>query len=144
MAAVGAALAALALSDGSSGQALRGDGASWRPVVHRRPTDADRSAFRIGGKVGGLYPGATRQLSLDVYNPQRFAIVVTSITTSVGRPRAGCAGSNMTVAAFSGALRVPSHSSVHVSVAVTLERAAPNACQGALFPFAYSGQARRA
>jgi hypothetical protein len=138
------------------GSAIRGYGSSWQPVAgivstnhrrarHHRPHGHGKpsGAFRIGGSVGGLYPGLAARLVLTVVNPQRYAIVVKSITTGVGTPKAGCGASNLTVGAFSGRLPVSARSSAEVSVRVTLVHSAPDACQGAVFPLQYSGLARR-
>jgi hypothetical protein len=138
------------------GSVIRGYGTSWQPVAdivsgdharerhHRRHREgARKGAFRIGGSVAGLYPGLTTGLVLTVVNPQHYAIVVTSITTKVGMPKAGCDASNLTVSAFSGHLKVGARRAAQLSVPVTLIHAAPDACQGAVFPLKYSGLARR-
>jgi hypothetical protein len=128
---------------------LHGYGASWQPtaLTSRQTglaaTSASSGTFRIAGSIRGLYPGDSAPLVLTVTNPNHFAIVVTSISTTVGRPRASCVASNLTVHRFSGQLEVPASRSAKVSVPVTLSHRAPNACQGALFPLTYSGLARR-
>lgn len=145
---VGCAIA-LGLSARRAGEStLRGDGVSWRPaaVVSGQAGPAagvstTPGRFGIAGAVGGLYPGASAQLVLTVTNPLHFAIVVTSISTTVGSPSAGCVASNLTVAAFSGQLTVAAGGSAQVSVPVALSHAAPDACQAAVFPLQYSGVA---
>jgi hypothetical protein len=123
---------------------LRGTGVSWRRVAlaTRSPT-AGTSArgFTIGGDVGGLFPGDSVQLVLTVSNSFNFPIDVTSITTEIGAPNPGCVGSYLTVGAFSGHLAVPAGGSAQLSVPTTLSHAAPDACQGAVFPLTYSGLA---
>jgi hypothetical protein len=138
------------------GSVIRGYGTSWQPVSdvigadHRRSHRRHRHrpgphlAFRIGGSVGGLYPGFSTQLVLTVVNSQSYKIVVTSITTRVGAPKAGCSASNLIVGAFTGHLKVKAHKSAQLSVPVTLSHAAPDACQGVVFPLTYSGLGRRA
>jgi hypothetical protein len=99
--------------------------------------------FSITGSMTGLYPGETAPLSLTVHNSEHFAITVTSISTDVGAPGGGCAAANLTVGQFVGALPVAATGSAHVSVPITLVHAAPDACQGAVFPLTYTGQGRK-
>jgi hypothetical protein len=139
--AVGVAAVLILLTAAHSSRAtLRGSGASTAAAA----TAATPGTFRISGSVGGLYPGGSAQLVLTVANPQHFAIVVTSISTAVGSPTPGCAASFLHVAAFAGALTVGAESAAQVSVPVVLDHAAPDACQGAVFPLQYAGVAGRA
>jgi len=102
------------------------------------------SSFSISGRVSGLYPGAVLPLTLTVSNSRSFPIDVTSISAAVGAPGGGCAASNLTVTSFSGQLFVPGKGARHAVVQVTLRHAAPNHCQGAVFPLTYSGTAVKA
>lgn len=97
--------------------------------------------FTISGSVTGLFPGASMPLVLTVSNHREFAIVVTSITTSVGSPSPSCASANLSVSQFVGNLSVPAEGTSKVTVTVTLSLAAPDACQGAVFPLQYTGNA---
>lgn len=126
----------------TSAATLRGSGGSpsGREKAHHEHLDA---AFRIGGSVGGLYPGDSATLILTVTNPQHFAIVVTSISTTVGSPKPGCGAGYLTVAGFSGKLVVGARSSQQVSVQATLSHAAPDPCQGVVFPLHYDGLAKK-
>ena len=99
------------------------------------------SRFSISGNVAGLYPGASLLLVLTISNPQQFAIVVNSITTSVGSPSASCSAANLSVSSFLGSLAVPAQGTATVTVTATMPHSAPNACQGAVFPLQYSGTA---
>ena len=114
-------------------------------VVSPSPSTAVASGetgrFGISGSVTGLYPGASMPLVLTVSNHQEFAIVVDSITTSVGSPSPACASANLSVSQFTGNLAVPAEGTSNVTVTVTLSHAAPDACQGAVFPLQYSGTA---
>ena len=100
------------------------------------------AAFSIAGRVRGLYPGATRPLTLTVTNPNRFSITVTSITTAVKNASSTCLAANVKVTRFSGAAIVVARRTAHVTVHVTMAHGAGNACQGAVFPFHYRGVAR--
>ncbi len=101
---------------------------------------ADRS-FAIAGSVHGLYPGVTLALPLTVTNGKAFALTLESITTSVANPSTSCGAGNVTVTAFSGHRTIPARGHVVVDVAVSMRHAAPNACEGAIFLFTYSGRA---
>jgi hypothetical protein len=107
-------------------------------------TTAAARPFGIAGSVGGLYPGRAEPLVLKVTNPYPFAIVVTSLATTVGAAGVGCGGGYLAVPAFSGQMTVLGSGSAHVSVTVKLAHSAPNACQGRVFPLKFSGVARKA
>jgi hypothetical protein len=109
-----------------------------------RPAALHAGTFKIAGSIGGLYPGDKASLLLKVTNPQRYAIVITSISTAVSSARPGCASSNLTVAPFAGKLRVRARAAAQVAVEATMLHAAPNACQGAVFHLSYHGLGRKA
>lgn len=117
---------------------LRGVGASWR-----LSTAGASRGFGISGSAGGLYPGASRRLRLVVTNRHKFAIVVTSISTTVASHAPGCRASNLKVSKFSGRLTVRARRSASKFVRITLSRAAPDPCQGVVFRLRYSGLARK-
>lgn len=100
--------------------------------------------FRLGGSVGGLYPGRSTSLKVKVANREQFAIVVTSITTTVHDASANCPAGYLSVGGYTGRLVVPASGTAAVHVPVQLSHAAGNGCQGATFPLSYLGQARRA
>ena len=102
-----------------------------------------RGSFRIRGGVGGLYPGLSRPLSLTVTNPYTFAIVVTSITTTVIGVSAACPSSDLSVGAFAGHLAVPANGSATTAVHAGIAKSAPDACIGATFRLVYSGAGRK-
>lgn len=129
--------------DGANLVGLSGRG-SASETGHAGSSAVTSAAFTISGKVGGLYPGAVRSLKLTVTNHQSYAIVVTSLTTKVGAASTACGASNLTVASFSGRLRVPARGKASTSVHATMAHSAPNACQGAVFPLHYTGHASRA
>jgi hypothetical protein len=147
----GGVLASLALCAATVGALLgnrahaavmHGVGSSGSPVVQQEKDP--RGTFRISGSVGGLYPGNTAKLVLTVTNPEAYAIVVETISTTVSSPGAGCGASYLVVTSFSGHLSVPAHGSASVSVPVTLGHAAPDACQGLVFPLQYTGSGSKA
>ena len=152
--AVVALLTVLALGvageDGGAGSAiLAGYGSSLRSdgrVTQVEPAAGHTAtaAFSISGSMKGLFPGTSRPLVLIVSNPLKSAIDVTSIKTTVGAASNSCRASNVKVSSFAGKLLVHAGGKAKVTVHVTMARAAPNACQGKLFPFHYSGSATEA
>jgi hypothetical protein len=145
-----AALTAVVLAPGASGTTLVGHGTSEAPGA---PTPASGAAhsvqdasvvagsFSITGSVGGLFPGMKTALVLTVSNPQTVTITVTSITTTVRNASTQCKAANVKVTPFSGSLVIKPGKAGDATVHVKLAHSAPNACQGAVFPFAYSGLA---
>jgi hypothetical protein len=111
--------------------------------------------FTISGGYGGLlYPGKTGDLALRVTNPNGSPILVTSLTVTIqpGSSNANCDGPrNLTVTqsnvSATNALTVPANGSVTLpsggvsAPSVTMLNLATNqdACQGAVYSFAYSG-----
>jgi hypothetical protein len=134
----GAAAQANVLVGGGVGRVGRETGPHAGRLV---PAAAKGGSFRIAGSVGGLYPGLTKPLKLTISNPQHFAIVVTSVTVAVGDASQGCKAGNVAVTRFSGRRRVGARGSAQVTLELTLVHAAPDACQGAVFPLRYSGRA---
>jgi hypothetical protein len=134
------ALCAATLLDG------RADAAVLHGYGHSGPAEAKdpHGTFRISGSVGGLYPGDTEKLVLTVTNPEAYAIVVDNISTKVSTPAPACGSSYLAVAPFSGHLHVAAHGSATVSVPATLAHAAPNACQGEVFPLQYTSSGKKA
>jgi hypothetical protein len=113
------------------------------PMVRHEAGDRKTGAFSIAGSVRGLYPGEALPLVLTVTNPWPYAIVVTTVTTDVGGAHPGCGAANLSVEAFSGQLHVSAKGSGRTVVDARMRKAAPDACQGAVFPLSYSGSAFR-
>ena len=102
------------------------------------------SSFSIAGTVAHLFPGKKRSLVLTVTNHQKVTITVTSISTIVSNASSGCVAANVKVTSFSGHLLVAAGKTAKATVHVTMTHSAPNGCQGAHFPFHYSGLATAA
>jgi len=98
----------------------------------------------MSGSIGGLYPGLTTHLPLRVANREQFAIVVTSVVTTVQDASPACTAANLSVAPFVGTARVLVGGTAIVELTVTLRRSAPRGCEGATFPLQYQGEARKA
>jgi P pilus assembly chaperone PapD len=137
-------------ASGSAQAAIAGSGGGIGSGSDATPAEATSSApttvsngFRISGSVNGLFPGKVAPLALKVTNPQKFAIVVKSLSVSVSGASATCTAANVTVTSFSGALSVPAGGSAVATVQIALLHSAPNDCQGALFPLLYHGLATK-
>lgn len=144
LAAVAVALVSLTWASRPAGAGrivlLAGSGTAGEPGASTAGA-APGSAFTISGRVGGLYPGSVRPLVLTVTNHERFVIVVVSMKTVAGVAKAGCGAQNLSVTSFSGRLRVPAGRTAHITVKAKMAHSAPNACQRAVFPLHYTGQA---
>jgi hypothetical protein len=140
-----------AAADGAS---LVGHGTSGKPAQPLSGVD-DQSApdgvgaratssFSISGSAAGLFPGKTVALVLTVTNPFTVSITVTSITATVSNASSGCVAAKLKVTSFSGHLLIGAGKARKVTLKVSMYRSAPNACQGAEFPFQYAGLATAA
>jgi hypothetical protein len=118
-------------------------GSPAHPPSPPSPPSPSTTSFTIAGDVTGLYPGATRSLTLTVTDRRTFPILVTSITTAVGGGRPGCPAADLRVGPFTGGVSVAGEGSAQVVVTVSMLRSAPNACQGAVFPLSYHGTATK-
>ncbi len=124
-----------------------------KPTGNDKPKDnkgkgnnnGNEKDFTISGTAPDLYPGAVKQLTLTVNNPNNFAIKVTalSVTTSAAS-NAGCTTSSVTTDSFTGALIVDKNSSASTPLAIRMAESTPNACQGADFTLVYSGIGEKA
>jgi hypothetical protein len=97
--------------------------------------------FEISGEIDGLYPGAEATLTARVVNPYPFPIRVVTTRATVLDARDGCPASLLEVRDARTSAEIPAHGSGTVPLHVTLDRAAPDACQGATWPLVFSGTA---
>jgi hypothetical protein len=116
---------------------------SLRGQRHVSGLHPDGRVFSIAGSLTGLYPGGVEPLVLSVTNTHGYPIVVTALFTRVGDATPLCGPANVRVSEFNGHLRIPPMEAARATVWVTMDHSAPNACQGAVFPFAYRGIARQ-
>jgi hypothetical protein len=104
--------------------------------------------FSITGvPVTGLYPGATRPLTVKVKNIYAFPITIGTLRATVkSSNRPGCTGAaaNLQIVA-TGARTVPirAHKTKTVVLHVTMPSTVSNACQGARFSLSFSASAKR-
>ncbi len=112
------------------------------PTTAQAVQATTKKKFPIGGGVTGLYPGRVLPLVLTVTNTKHAAITVTSISTVVSGASSQCGAVNVQVTNFSGDLHVKAKGKATTTVEVSMAHSAPDACQGALFPFQYLGVAK--
>lgn len=141
----GAALVSAAVSGSDERRPLesgppqsRADGAPGRASSQRV------ARLKLSGHVDGLYPGASKRLSVEVRNSSPIAVVVTAIRTSVGDAGPGCPGANVTVPVKRLSDKVPARSSLAVRLRARMSGAAPDACQQGRFPLRFRASARAA
>ncbi|HEY7258915.1 MAG TPA: hypothetical protein VH459_07590 [Gaiellales bacterium] len=108
-----------------------------------------KKPFSITGvPVTGLYPGASRPLTVKVTNPYTFAIKIGPVTARVrssNRPGCTAAATNLTATAGgSRSLPIGAHRSKTVVLHVAMPSTVSNACQGARFTLSFGARATRA
>jgi hypothetical protein len=97
----------------------------------------------LSAHLDGLTLGDTAQLTVLVRNRTRSPLTAGRVRIVPSGPAAGgCDASNLTVAPFTGRLRLAPRGAGRVRTSVRLDPDAPDACQGALFPLAISASAR--
>jgi hypothetical protein len=131
-----------AVLSGTGVGALTGSGAERGSSP--QPAPPEKGSFRIAGSAHGLYPGFTGFLVLTVTSPEHFPIKVTSLNVAVADASPLCKASNIHVSPFAGSLVVPANGSASTQLTIQLAHAAPDACQGVLFPLSYTGTASKA
>jgi hypothetical protein len=113
-----------------------------RAMAQLSATAGGGHRFLISGAVGSMYPGLAKPLVLVVFNPNNVGIKVQSITTTVANASSACPASDLLVNSFAGNQFVGAGGQATVTVTATMSHAAPDSCQGALFPLSYSGSAQ--
>jgi hypothetical protein len=139
--------------------ALVAASAAVASVTHARQSGHDghgieliasvKKGFGIKGvPVSGLYPGATRPLSVKITNTYAFPIRVAGLKGKVAAAtnRAGCTGvaANLVIGPAGGrGVPIRAHKSKTVVLHVTMPRTVANACQGATFKLSFGARATR-
>lgn len=151
----GVVIGATTLIDGGRGGASDRPTAADTALVLERPSGAEALlglaplAVTLEGSVEGLYPGASVGLPLEIRNPTNATLRLDILGVRVGQPdRDGCPASALLV----GSDRIPGGTDILVAlvlvpgenetlaVPVSMATDADSACQGAIFPLAYSAQ----
>jgi hypothetical protein len=98
--------------------------------------------------VVGLYPGATKALTLRIKNTYAYPIKITAVNAKIAGAtnRAGCAGTaqNLAVTPGRGTLAIKPRKSAPVVMTVVMPSTAVDACQGARFAITFAARAVRA
>jgi hypothetical protein len=95
---------------------------------------ADDDAFTLSAQVGGLFPGAHLLLPVTVHNPQPDALIVARATVTAGDASALCTGNYLTADPLTEPVPIAARGTRTVMLAMRMSAAAPDACQGAIFP----------
>lgn len=95
----------------------------------------------------GLYPGATKTLTLQIKNTYPYAVKITAVKTKIAAAtnRAGCAGTrtNLIVSHRGGAFTIKPKKSTSIIMTVVMPPTVVNACQGATFKITFTARAVR-
>jgi hypothetical protein len=107
----------------------------------------DKKDLVVSGSVTGLYPGATRPLSLNVTNDNNFSVRLYQLTADVGRPvttgtstlKAFCRGTAVTIVLPTLPVTIPEGGGT-LSATAQMDTASTNDCRNATFPITYTGK----
>lgn len=95
----------------------------------------------------GLYPGATRAMTLQIKNTYPYPIKVTAVKARVAAAtnHAGCTGAptNLTVTHRGGAFAIKPKKTAPVVMTVVMPSSVVDACQGATFKVTFTARAVR-
>jgi hypothetical protein len=99
-----------------------------------------------GDHVTGLYPGATRKLTLTLHNsdPTQSIVVRSVQIRDIRTTKRSCAPSrrNLRIEHRSGAFRIGAGGRRRTSVLLEMPNTVANACQGAVFKLRFVAQTR--
>ncbi|MGH7315796.1 MAG: hypothetical protein ACREJS_05995 [Candidatus Rokuibacteriota bacterium] len=135
------AFAALATLDVTAHNA----GAGHAVLAGTRSATRDAPRFSVRGKVGGLYPGARKNMKIRIANPNPYPLRLRWLRVRVRNSNVrGCARRwvrprrELKLSFF-----VPPRSRARASLPVTLSRRAPSICQGATWPLRFRAEGVR-
>lgn len=98
--------------------------------------------------VTGLYPGATKSLTLRIKNTYAFPVKITAVKTKIAAATnsPGCAGTrtNLLVSHKAGTSTIkPKKTTPPIVMTVVMPKTVENACQGATFKITFTARAVR-
>ncbi|HKV67182.1 MAG TPA: hypothetical protein VJN72_03770 [Gaiellales bacterium] len=97
--------------------------------------------------ITGLYPGATRTMTLQIKNTYPYPVKITAVKTKVvaATNHPGCAGTrtNILVSRKGGAFSIKPKKTVPVIMTVVMPKTVVDACQGATFKITFTARAVR-
>jgi hypothetical protein len=98
--------------------------------------------------VTGLYPGASKALTLRIKNAYPYPVRITAVKTRLAATtsRAGCAGTrtNLLVSRKAGLILIKPKKTASVVMTVVMPATVADACQGAMFRITFAARAVRA
>ena len=98
--------------------------------------------------VTGLYPNASKALTLRIKNTYGYAVKITAVKTKLAAAtnRPGCAGTraNLVISHKAGVIVIKPKTTVPVVMTVVMPPTVANACQGATFRMTFTARAVRA
>lgn len=97
--------------------------------------------------VTGLYPGASKNLTLHIKNTYTFPVKVTSVKTKLATAtnHPGCAGArtNLLISSHAGAINIKPKKTKTAIMTVVMPATVVDACQGATFKITFTAHAVR-
>ncbi len=97
--------------------------------------------------VTGLYPGASKGLTLRIKNTYPYPVKITSVKTKIAAAtnHPGCGGvrTNLLVSRRAGAVKIKPKKTAKVIMTVVMPATVLDACQGATFKITFTARAVR-
>lgn len=106
------------------------------------PAGEQGAPITLSGSVEGLHPGAARDLTVTIANPNAKPLVVSEVTTSVDSPAEACPATALAAASLAAPVTVPAQSSASGRIPVMLSADAPAGCQGVRFALRFAAVGR--
>lgn len=127
----------LVLGTTAAAASLVGDGP-------REPVGARAAAFRMTGRVAGLYPGRVKVMRIRLRNPHPFALRLRKLRVIASDPAPGCRAGTLRFGRVRRGLVLPARRTTKIRVRVSMRPSAPDACIGVRYPLRFSGSGVRA
>ena len=131
---------------GSSSSSPAGSNNGNKPTDPGRPstTPGIASRFPVSGSITDLVPGDQRTLTVQLTNENPFTVSVNQIKVTATAASAGCGVANLSISPLPAPVLVDGNASGTAGVPIMLVATAPEACQGATFPFTFAVEVTKA
>lgn len=103
----------------------------------------DKQVVLASGTIGGLYPGAVKDLPVVLENRNNFDVVVTELSAGIAHAAPGCTAGNIDVDDFGGRRLVPGNDTATQMLVIRMGNDAPDSCKNVTWQLTYSGRAEK-
>lgn len=99
------------------------------------------SPLRVSGYVTGLYPGASKSMTVTVRNPLGDPVEVRWVGAKVRDAGPDCRGENLVAQPSRQQVQIEPHGVSGLELEISMRPSAPDVCQGATFPLRFRARA---